>query len=84
VVEIVRETHRASTSSIQRRLRIGYTRAARIMDVLEERGIVGPPRGSEPREILIDLDVEIPDSSLDEEDSGDGMEEEAVLTETQE
>ena len=44
-VEIIRETRRASTSSLQRRLRIGYTRAARIMDILEERGIVGPPRG---------------------------------------
>lgn len=62
-VEIIRETHRASTSSLQRRLRIGYTRAARIMDVLEERGIVGPPRGSDPREILIDLDGDIPNNS---------------------
>jgi S-DNA-T family DNA segregation ATPase FtsK/SpoIIIE len=62
-IEIVRETQRASTSSLQRRLRIGYTRAARIMDILEERGIVGPPRGSDPREILIDLDVGIQDNS---------------------
>lgn len=61
-VEIIRETHRASTSSLQRRLRIGYTRAARLIDVLEERGIIGPPRGSEPREILIDLDGEIPNN----------------------
>ncbi len=61
-VEIIRETHRASTSSLQRRLRIGYTRAARIMDILEEKGIVGPPQGSEPREILIDLDGEIPNN----------------------
>ena len=61
-VEIIRETQRASTSSLQRRLRIGYTRAARIMDIFEERGIIGPPRGSDPREILIDLDVEIPDT----------------------
>lgn len=60
--EIIRETQRASTSSLQRRLRIGYTRAARIMDILEERGIVGPPRGSDPREIIIDLDGEIPDN----------------------
>jgi S-DNA-T family DNA segregation ATPase FtsK/SpoIIIE len=61
-VQIIRETRRASTSSLQRRLRIGYTRAARIMDILEERGIVGPPRGSDPREILIDLDGEIPEN----------------------
>jgi len=58
-VEIIRETHRCSTSSLQRRLRIGYTRAARLVDILEERGIVGPPNGSEPREILIDLDVDM-------------------------
>jgi len=58
-VQIIKETRRASTSSLQRRLRIGYTRAARIMDILEERGIVGPPRGSDPREILIDLDGEM-------------------------
>lgn len=58
-VQIIRETQRASTSSLQRRLRIGYTRAARIMDILEERGIVGPPRGSDAREIMVDLDGEI-------------------------
>jgi S-DNA-T family DNA segregation ATPase FtsK/SpoIIIE len=62
-VQIIRETHRASTSSLQRRLRIGYTRAARVMDVLEERGIVGPARGSDPREILIDLDGEVPNNA---------------------
>lgn len=65
-VEIIRETRRASTSSLQRRLRIGYTRAARVMDILEERGIIGPPRGSEPREILIDLDGEIPENPTDD------------------
>jgi len=55
-VEVIKTTGRASTSAIQRRLKIGFTRASRIMDILEERGIVGPPNGSEPREILIDLD----------------------------
>ena len=59
-IEIIRQTRRASTSSLQRRLRIGYTRAARLMDILEEKGIIGPPQGSDPREILIDLDGEIP------------------------
>jgi S-DNA-T family DNA segregation ATPase FtsK/SpoIIIE len=59
-LEIIRQTKRASTSSLQRRLRIGYTRAARVMDLLEERGVVGPAQGSDPREILIDLDGEIP------------------------
>ena len=66
-VDIIRETRRASTSSLQRRLRIGYTRAARIMDILEERGIVGPPRGADPREILIDLDGEIPDNAPEQD-----------------
>jgi S-DNA-T family DNA segregation ATPase FtsK/SpoIIIE len=61
-IEVIRETQRASTSSLQRRLRIGYTRAARMMDILEERGLIGPPRGSDPREILIDLDGNIPDN----------------------
>jgi len=65
-VEIIRQTRRASTSSLQRRLRIGYTRAARLMDNLEERGIVGPPNGSDPREILIDLDGEIPANDAEE------------------
>lgn len=65
-IQIIRETQRASTSSLQRRLRIGYTRAARVMDVLEQRGIVGPARGSDPREILIDLDGDIPNQSPEE------------------
>ena len=65
-IEIIRQTQRASTSSLQRRLRIGYTRAARLMDILEERGVVGPARGSDPREILIDLDGEIPQNKPDE------------------
>jgi len=66
-VSIIRETQRASTSSLQRRLRIGYTRAARVMDILENKGVIGPPRGSEPREILIDLDGEIPNNPEIEE-----------------
>ncbi len=65
-VEIIRQTKRASTSSLQRRLRIGYTRAARVMDILEEKGIVGPAQGSEPREILIDLDGEVPSNDPEE------------------
>ncbi len=66
-IDIIRETKRASTSLLQRRLRIGYTRAARVMDILEERGIIGPPRGSDPREILLDLDGEIPSNSNEPE-----------------
>ena len=56
-IDVLRSTKRASTSMLQRRLRIGYNRAARLMEVLEDRGIVGPENGSSPREILVDLDV---------------------------
>ncbi len=66
-IEVIRQTRRASTSSIQRRLRIGYTRAARLIDILEEQGMVGPPRGSEAREILFDLDG-IPAEGADDGD----------------
>jgi S-DNA-T family DNA segregation ATPase FtsK/SpoIIIE len=62
-LEVIRLTRRASTTMLQRRLRIGYTRAARLMDLLEERGIVGPQVGSGTREILVDLDNEIPGHS---------------------
>ena len=52
-VSMVLETGQASVSMLQRRLRLGYTRAARIIDAMEEEGIVGQFRGSKPREILI-------------------------------
>lgn len=55
-IEVIRSEQKASVSLMQRRLRLGYTRAARIMDELERRGIVGPSKGAEPRDILIDLD----------------------------
>ncbi|MBS0633642.1 MAG: DNA translocase FtsK [Verrucomicrobia bacterium] len=55
-LDVLKSTKRASTSMIQRRLRIGYNRAARIMDLMEEKGVVGPENGSSPREILVDLD----------------------------
>jgi S-DNA-T family DNA segregation ATPase FtsK/SpoIIIE len=55
-LDVLKSTKRASTSMIQRRLRIGYNRAARIMDLMEQKGIVGPENGSSPREILVDLD----------------------------
>ncbi len=66
-LEIIRQTRRASTSSLQRRLRIGYTRAARIMDMLEQKGVVGPAQGADPREILIDLDGEVPQNDSENE-----------------
>jgi DNA segregation ATPase FtsK/SpoIIIE, S-DNA-T family len=55
-LEVLRSTRRASTSMLQRRLRIGYNRAARLMELLEAKGIVGPENGSNPREILVDPD----------------------------
>jgi S-DNA-T family DNA segregation ATPase FtsK/SpoIIIE len=57
-IEVIRSEQKASVSLLQRRLRLGYGRAARIMDELENRGIVGESKGAEPREILIDLDNE--------------------------
>jgi len=54
---LVLETGQASTSMIQRRLRLGYTRAARLLDMMEEEGVVGPFRGSKPREILVDREA---------------------------
>jgi DNA segregation ATPase FtsK/SpoIIIE, S-DNA-T family len=58
-IEIIRQEKRASTSLLQRRLRLGYTRAARIVDILEQRGILGPGEGAKPREILVDLDATV-------------------------
>ena len=57
-LEVIRQEKRASTSLLQRRLSLGYNRAARMMDVLEERGYIGPGEGAKPREILVDLDQE--------------------------
>jgi S-DNA-T family DNA segregation ATPase FtsK/SpoIIIE len=62
-VRAVIEGRKASTSYLQRRLRIGYSRAARIIEEMEEQGIIGPADGSRPREVLI--------SSLDELDASD-------------
>ena len=56
IVEFVIETGKASASLLQRRFKLGYNRAARIIDLLEERGIIGPPNGSKPREVLVKLD----------------------------
>ena len=56
IVEFVIENQKASASLLQRRFKLGYNRAARLIDLLEERGIIGPPNGSKPREVLIQLD----------------------------
>lgn len=52
-LELVRESRKASASMLQRRLKVGYARAARIIDQLEENGVVGPSRGAKPRKILM-------------------------------
>ncbi|BCX15427.1 MAG: hypothetical protein KatS3mg097_319 [Candidatus Parcubacteria bacterium] len=54
-INIVIEANKASTSLLQRRLKIGYARAARLLDLMEEKGIVGPQEGSKPRKILVNL-----------------------------
>jgi DNA segregation ATPase FtsK/SpoIIIE, S-DNA-T family len=64
-LEIIRQEKRASTSMLQRRLRLGYTRAARVVDILERRGILGPGEGAKPRQILADLDALLGESSMD-------------------
>lgn len=54
-LDIIKQEGRASTSMLQRRLRLGYSRAARVVDILENRGILGPKDGVKDREILVDL-----------------------------
>jgi S-DNA-T family DNA segregation ATPase FtsK/SpoIIIE len=75
-VKMILETGQASVSMLQRRMRLSYTRAARIIDSMEEEGIVGPYRGSKPREILVDREAflkekghEVLDASEAEESS---------------
>ncbi|MCH8540928.1 MAG: DNA translocase FtsK [Opitutales bacterium] len=55
-LDVLRTSKRASASMLQRRLKIGYNRAATLIEKLEDRGVVGPENGSSPREILVDLD----------------------------
>ena len=60
-VQLVIEMETASVSMLQRRFRIGYSRAARLIDEMEARGIVGPYEGSKPRAVLISKDHIQPD-----------------------
>ena len=56
IVNFAAKSGKISASLLQRRFRLGYNRAARIVDLLEERGIIGPPNGSKPREVLIKIE----------------------------
>lgn len=74
--EVILKTGRASATLLQRRLRVGYARAARLLDILEEMGVVGPADGSKAREVLVaqeDLEENF-SSALDEEDLADASE----------
>jgi len=53
-IEVIRESGKASASLLQRRLKLGYARAARILDILEEKGVIGPADGAKPREVFLD------------------------------
>ena len=64
-LRIVAEAQKASTSLLQRKLKIGYSRAARLIDMLEENGIVGPQIGSKPRDILVESDPEDTNTGVD-------------------
>ncbi|MFH1536582.1 MAG: DNA translocase FtsK 4TM domain-containing protein [Patescibacteria group bacterium] len=81
--EVIMRAKKASASLLQRRLRIGYARAARILDILEEQGIIGPADGAKPREILIKEEdvVDMPEAEKDEvmvEDEEDWEDEKKV------
>lgn len=67
--QAVIEAGKASTSYIQRKLRVGYARAARLIDMLEEKGVVGPADGSRPRDILLQEPVDEGDDDVEEEDN---------------
>lgn len=65
-VELVKQYQKASTSLLQRRLGLGYGRAAKIIDLMEERGIIGPANGSKPREVFVQSEnpVELPEEEI--------------------
>ena len=65
VVEFVITSGKASSSLLQRRFKIGYNRAARIIDLLEESGIIGPQNGSKPREVLVKLENQNQDEIIE-------------------
>ena len=72
-IKVVVENGMASTSLLQRKLKLGYARAARIVDEMEQRGVVGPYEGSKPRKVLITKE-QLMERELSQPDSGDGEE----------
>lgn len=70
--QLVLESGKASTSLIQRRLRVGYSRAARLMDMLEEQGIIGAQEGNKPRDILVGFDDNFADGEGEGEIAKEG------------
>ena len=65
-VELIRESNKASATFLQRKLRIGYSRAARLLDIMEDQGIVGPSNGAKPREIYVSSQAENSDHTYEE------------------
>ena len=65
-LDVVIRAKKASASLLQRRLRVGYARAARLLDIMESKGVIGPADGSKPRDILIDIPKAAVDESYDE------------------
>lgn len=70
-VQLAIETGQASISMLQRRFRIGYSRAARLIDAMELKGIVGGPQGSKPREVLVDSYAGVSSEATESHDTGD-------------
>jgi S-DNA-T family DNA segregation ATPase FtsK/SpoIIIE len=66
-VRVIMESNQASVSILQRRMRLGYTRAARIIDMMEQEGLIGPFEGSKPRKILVDREVWLEKGLIPEE-----------------
>ncbi len=71
--DIVVTSGMGSTSLLQRRLKVGYSRAGRIMDMLEMKGIVGQPDGSSPREVLVDIEELESLKLFEREERDDGL-----------
>ncbi|MEK9185998.1 MAG: DNA translocase FtsK, partial [Patescibacteria group bacterium] len=67
-VQVVREAKKASASLLQRRLKVGYARAARLLDIMEAKGLIGPGDGAKPREVLIDIGDD--PNSIDNDSNG--------------